>query len=47
MYLPVGTYDHDWTGLDKTGKTVPPGVYTMQLFVNDELEDTQKAIVTK
>jgi hypothetical protein len=47
MYLPVGSYDHDWTGVDKTGKIVPPGVYTMQLFVNDKLEDTQKAIVTK
>ena len=46
-YLPVGTYNDDWTGLDKTGKTVPPGVYTMQLFVNDELVDTQKTIVTK
>jgi len=48
LYLPAGEYEKEWDGINKdTKNAVSSGVYTVQLFLDDELVDTKKVIIVK
>lgn len=47
LMLPAGDYQKEWGGIDGKLDVVKNGVYTIALYINDELIESKKTIIIK